>query len=231
MQKKVLLLINIIFLALCALSAWGQEEEGWVRPGSEAAREELGYAQALAPDLAIKLGVINRIGNKARAGGVSPEDKSAMQILRYLAGEGTLILKPYQSFAAVSFPEARRASCEVLGYIGGEPSREILLGVLRAESEPMVLSEAVFSLGKITTEPDAEIIQAFTALLEKKVLVSGGDNNLALALLGSIDKLADSKDGIHDENLFRTLLRMLDTSLMQNVRQRAMLLIEKLKGF
>jgi HEAT repeat protein len=231
-------LAYIAFLVLSVFPAWtqdaeksaDQEHEEWVLPNRDSVRRELHYAQALAPDLQTKMDLINRIMDSARSGGVSPEDAGAMRVLRYLAGEGTLRLTADRSSPA-NFPEARRASCEALGYIGGESSREILLSVLKVENESMVLSEAVVALGKITAEPDEEIIQVFLFLLEKKVLAAGGDNNLAAALLNTIDKLADSKNGVRSEELFRSLMRIPDSPLMQTVRRKAMLLIEKMKGF
>jgi hypothetical protein len=202
-----------------------------VRPDREALRDNLRYTQALTPDLQTKMEVLGRMMDLARSGGVSAGDEGDMRVLRYLAGEGTLIRMPYRSFSEASFPDARRAACEVLGYIGGKLSREILFDVLGAETEPMVLSQAVVSLGKITGEPDTEVIRVFTLLLEGKVLAGGGDDRLAAALLGAIDKLADSKSGIHDEGLFRALIRVPDAPLAPTLRRRARLLIEKMKGF
>jgi HEAT repeat protein len=207
----------------------GDMDKDWVRPNREALREEIFYARAFAPDMQTKLTVIAEIREKAQKGGVSPEDKSALRILRYLAGEGTL--RRSQAPAPQGFPEARRASCETLGYIGGPSAREILLAVLKTEGEPMVLSEAVFALGRITEEADEELAAVFTSLLETKVLVSGGDNNLAAALLHTLEKFADSKAGIRNEGLFRVLLRMLDEPLAPQVRRKARVLIEKMKGF
>jgi HEAT repeat protein len=208
-----------------------ETDEDWLRPGRAAVQRELRYAQALAPDMRTKLTVIAEIRDRAMAGGIAAEDKNALGILRYLTEEGTRSRNQNQSFAAKSFPEARRASCEALGYIGGGTSREILISVLELDPEPMVLSEAVFALGKITTEPDEKILGAFRNLLETKVLVSGGDNNLAMALLSAIGKLADSETGVRDEELFRALMRILDTPLSPAVRQKARQLIEKMKGF
>jgi hypothetical protein len=220
-------------LALAVFSAQAQETEtgDWVRPNREAVREELRYARALTPDVQTKMDVLSRIINQAKSGGVSPEDKTTMMVLRYLAGEGTLAIKSNGSFSALDFPDARRAACEALGYIGGKSAREILLDVLKAETEPSVLSQAVFSLGTMNAEPDGELIRIFTALLERRVLAPGGDNNLAAALLNVIDKLADSKTGIRDEQLFIALIRMLDAPLTRDVRNKTMLLIEKMKGF
>ena len=209
----------------------GNPDEDWVRPGREVLREEIRYAQALAPDIQTKLSVIAEIRERARAGGVSAEDKNVLRVLRYLAGEGTLTMKRNQILPAANFPEARRSSCETLGYIGGEASREILLSVLKTDTEPMVLSEAAVALGKITPTPDEEIISVFMNLLKTKVLAPGADNNLAMALLGTLDKFAGSRAGLRDENLFRCLMRILDAPLMPVVRQKARALIEKMKGF
>jgi hypothetical protein len=184
------------------------------------------------PDMRTKLAVIAEIRDEARAGGVSPEDKSVLGVLRYLALEGTHTLnRGNPSLTPQGFPEARRDSCETLGYIGGEVSREILLAVLRAEGEPMVLSQAAAALGRITAEPDDEITLVFTSLLETKVLAPGGDNSLAAALLQTLEKFAASKTGIRDVRLFRTLMRIPDAPLAPSVRRRARSLIEKMKGF
>ncbi|MCL1818618.1 MAG: HEAT repeat domain-containing protein, partial [Spirochaetaceae bacterium] len=176
-------------------------EEDWVLPQRELLRREIRYARALVPELHSKLGVIAELGDRARAGGLSPEDADALRILRYLAGEGTITLKRGPVAAARGFPEARRASCEVLGLVGGDAAREILLEVLKTEPQPMVLAEAAFALGKITPEPRDDITALFRYLLETKVLVPGADNNLAMALLTTLDKFADSRAGIRDEDL------------------------------
>jgi hypothetical protein len=223
----------ILFLVLAVFPARGQEAEGedWVLPNRQAVRDQIRYGQALAPDLRTKMEVINRITDMARSGGVSAEDAGTLRVLRYLAGEGTLLRRANGGPSGGGFPEARRASCAALGYIGGKASREILLDVLAAETESLVLSQAVASLGKITDEPDDEVIRVFTLLLERKVLAGVGADSLTDALLGAIGKLADSQSGIHDERLFRTLIRVLDAPLGPSLRRKTMLLLEKLKGF
>lgn len=218
-------------LSLAAQETSGDTGEDWVRPDREVLRGEILSARASAPDMRTKLAVVAEIRDKARSGGVSPEDKSVLGVLRYLAGEGTLSFERGPASAPQGFPEVRRDSCETLGYIGGEAAREILLAVLRAEGEPMVLSQAVAALGRITGQPDEEIIAAFTLLLETRVLVPGADNNLAMALIETLQKFAASKEGVHDVNLFRALMRIPDAPLAPSVRRRARILIEKMKGF
>jgi hypothetical protein len=202
----------------------------WVVPGGMSLSDQLLLAQALVPDIHAKLRVIEELKIRARAGGVSPADRNAVRILQYLAEEGILTPPGGRRIASRNFPEARRASCEVLGYIGGKEAKDILISVLKTDNEPMVLSEAVFALGKIETAPDKELVDILASLIEKKILISW-DNNFAYALLAAVEKLTDTPAGIHDETLFRGLIRMLDAPLAPQVKIKTRRLIEKMKGF
>jgi hypothetical protein len=202
----------------------------WVTPGKMSVSDQLLLAQALVPDIHMKLRIIEELKIRARTGSVSPSDKNVIHILRYLAEEGVLTPPNRRGPGSRNFPDVRRASCEVLGYIGGKQAKDILINVLKTDNEPMVLSEAVFALGKIETEPDKELIDLLASLIEKKILISP-DNNFAYALLATAEKLADTSAGIRDETLFRNLIRMLDIPLAPPVKIKTRRLIEKMIGF
>ena len=107
---------------------------------------------------------------------------------------------------------------------------QILVDVLRFDDEPMVLSEGLSALAKTASVIDGDIIEVLTRILEKKILVFK-DANLAYAFVHAVDRLSYIPPGIKDEKIFLGLLKFLDGPFSPLIKNRAKLLVEKLKNF
>jgi HEAT repeat protein len=189
--------------------------------------DRLLFAQAQTSDPGMKLQVINDLAARARAGVLSPKDRTSLFILRYLAEEGVrskVITSPGRNF-----PEVRRAACEILGMVGGPESASILISVLETETEPMVLSEAVFALGKTGVPPERDIMELLTRIIDNHVLPKG-DNNLAFACLLSVEKFEQAGTGIDDPALFRALIKVAEAPFIGDVRRKAMAVLDRLRS-
>lgn len=225
---------GIILIHITVFSLYAQEAasgEDWFVPGTLPVQDQLLYAQAALPELQSKLSVLDTLYGRARSGGISPADRNILFILRHIALESTKARSTAgKTPANRDFPEARRASCEVLGYIGGERSVQILLDVLRFDDEPMVLSDALSALAKTAFFIDSDIIEVLTRILEKKILVSH-DAHLTYAFIFALDRLCAAPPGIRDERIFLGLLKFLDGPFPLIIKNRAKLIVEKLKNF
>ncbi len=219
----------LIFLSMLVLSPEIRgEERDWIVPGAAAVRERLLFAQAVSPNRETKFSALREIGGGIETGTLSPNDGNVLSILAYLAQEGVKSETRGGSPGERDFPDVRRASCELLGRIGGEGAKRTLLSVLETESEPMVLSEAVYALALIGGRPDPKIVQVLTRLLEVRVLAKN-DDNLAFTCLLAIEKLDTREHRIDDPGLYRALLRLLDAPLIGEVRRKALDVIDRLR--
>jgi len=219
--------VIVLSLLSCAAEIRGEEKD-WIVPGTAAVRERLLFAQAVSPNRETKIRALREIGGSIEAGTLPPGDAESLAILSYLAQEGVKSETRGGSPAERDYPDVRRASCELLGKLGGEEATRTLLSVLESESEPMVLSEAVYAIARIGGRPDRKILRILTRLIEVHVLAKN-DDNLAFTCLLAVEKLDTPERRIDDPDLYRAILRMLDAPLIGEVRRKALDVIDRLR--
>jgi len=218
----------VVFSLLAPAQGIRGEEKDWIVPGAAAVRSRLLFAQAASPDRESKFHALREIGGNIETGTISPNDGNVLSILTYLAQEGVKSETRGGFPSERNYPDVRRASCALLGRMGGEGAKKTLLSVIESESEPMVLSEAVYALALIGGKPDPKILQILTRLLEVHVLAKY-DDNLAYTCLLAVEKLDTPEHRMDDPDLYRAILRMLDAPLMGEVRRKAFDVIDRLR--
>jgi hypothetical protein len=191
-------------------------------------QDRLLYAQALVPDAGMKLAVVEDIRQRADRGGISPADKPTLFILRSLIDENVRSEIRSPTATRRNFPEVRVAACRVLGQIGGETARGLLLSVLKYDYEPMVLSEAVYGLGKLGGRPDEETIDTIVQTIRRHVL-PGKMNNLAFACLLAVDSFDPGFPGLENSDLFMAILSIRYGPFVPEVRGLAERLSDKIR--
>lgn len=181
-------------------------------------------SQALSNDRDMKLLALQSIRDMGNEG--SPE---VMAILTSLVGEGTM--RQVRSNGAVInyYPEVRRSAAEILGDIGGERSKDILLDVVMEDPEPMVLAEAIYALGKIGINEDNEVTDRLVYVLRRENARVTPDNNLAYATLLGLEKLAQAGSRL-DAEAVNLILEVATGGYISTVRLKALDVLRTLRG-
>lgn len=227
MKRTLALVVGFLVLAACVASAQSGEggqptiEELYLSQDLEI---QIVRSQALSNDRDMKLLALQTI--RDMGGNSSPE---VMAVLQSLATEGTT--RQVRSNGAVInyFPEVRRASAELLGDIGGERAKDILLEMVLEDPEPMVLAEAIYALGEIGINEDNEVTDHLVFILRRENAKVTPDNNLAYATLLGLEKLAAGGATI-DADSIELILDIATGGYISTVRLKALDVLQKLRG-
>jgi len=141
------------------------------------------------------------------------------QALEYMGLEGVLNRGRENNRLLNNFPDIRREAARYLGKMGTPEAKEILLKIVYYDNEPMVLQEAIKSLGDIGIDDDGKTLNII-AWIFQKFDNTNPDNLLALSVIETIEKL--STKGLRDTNTFQILVRISENpSYIRPVQNRA----------
>jgi hypothetical protein len=172
--------------------------------------------QSRADSREMKLIALEYINDAIDRGNNGEEVKKALE---YMGLEGTLNRGRENGRLVNNFPDVRRESAKYLGKMGTAEARETLLKIIYYDNEPMVLQEAVKSLGDIGIDDNGRSANAIAWILQK-FDNTNPDNLLALAAIESFEKLA-SGGKIKDPHAIQMLIRISDGPYIRPVQERA----------
>ncbi len=186
-------------------------------------------SQAVSDNRDSKVLALQTIRDMLDAGRLTADNQAVTVVLDALAGEGTGTSVRSGGRVVNDFPEVRRQAVELLGRVGGEGSKDILFRVVKDDPEPMVLSEAIYALGRIGENTNMETTLYLADVLQRNTARVNPDNNMAFATLLSLEKLMDSEEGIGDPRALEALLDVVGGNYIKSVRLKALSVIEKLR--
>ena len=178
-----------------------------------------------------KLMALEYIGEALDRGNTNDEIR---QTLHYLVNEGNRNNQARENGRLVNnFPDVRRQAARYLGQIATEEARVSLVGILMEEYEPMVVQEAIKSLGDIGTNEGNHTISNITWRLMKDIRGHTPDNLVALAAIDTFQKIAQKNNGIQDPEVFRALNLIADyrSDYVVPVRERARQVLAELRRY
>lgn len=193
-------------------------------------------SQARAADRESKLDALDTIESLIEEGSVGEDNDQFMFVLEQLATEGTSRTVLEGGAVVNNFPDVRWRAAELLGEVGGERSRNILVGLLADEPEPTVQSAAIYSLGQIGML-DRNVIGRITQVLRRNNAAVNPDNNLAFAILLAIEDLAEANSGLNAEDgttsvdLILSIVEMQQANYIRQVRDKAREVLQTLRQF
>ncbi|MCL2793229.1 MAG: HEAT repeat domain-containing protein [Spirochaetaceae bacterium] len=221
-MKKIAFFIIIAVISTPLFAQVTPEELFLLRTDTEA-RIVAGLAAADTREQ--KMVALDSIEQMIRDGRVRQDDEQISNVLRSLAGEGTFVVIRESGRRANNFPDIRRRAVELLGELGGEMAKDMLIYISEKENEPMVLSEAVFALGSIGLNENNESLLAIARVLHDNTRRAAPDNNLAIASLLAIEKIAVANNGFPAEPdigfLYRAVMGVQTGNYNTNVRRWA----------
>ncbi len=234
-MKKIIIFTVLAIMFSAAVSAQDGEqtvEEKYLSTSVEVSiiRE---LAQADTRDQ--KLAAIESIEEMFSDGKIKKGDPQIHAILNSLSGEGISTVVTENRRKTNYYPEVRRRACKLLGELGGEISRDTLIDITQKDDETMVLSQAVYALGIIGMNENNQSLEAIAQVIDadaKKVRV---DDNLAIASLLAIEKIAKKNGGFEEEPdpffIFRSIIKIKEGNYSPNVKKWADMLLDRLKNY
>jgi hypothetical protein len=167
------------------------------------------------------------------AGRKNDEVRSSLQ---YLALENTEILVRSAGVGVVTnnFPDVRMKACEYLGEFPSVESKDTLVKViLNSKTEdPMVLAEAIHSLGVIGMNDNDEVVQAISRSVDYFANVGMAEDRLAVYTMFAFTDLAEKNHGIKDmAAVTNTVMKFTKGNYVSAVKKLAMQTLEKLAQY
>ncbi|MDR1287105.1 MAG: HEAT repeat domain-containing protein [Treponema sp.] len=174
-----------------------------------------------------KMVALNYIGEAIGRGNRGEEIRQALE---YLSMEGVMNKARENNRIVNNFPDVRRQAAKYLGELGSPEAKNTLVRIIAADTEPMVLQEAVKSLAKIGINDNDETLNAI-AWTFTRFDVTNPDNLLALSTVDAILTLAEKSGGIKDPNAIRTLIKISDGPYIKPVQEKARYAINELRKY
>jgi len=175
--------------------------------------------QARADSRDMKLVALEYIGEAIKGGRTNPE---IQKTLEYLALEGTVSQAREGGVGRIinNYPDVRAKAAQYLGELGTKEAKDVLVKMVLSDPEPMVLTEAIKSLGKIGTNDNDEVSTAISLIVTRFDILNP-DNIMALSALEAYEKIAEKNGGIKDPAAVRTIIRIAEGNYIRPVQARA----------
>jgi len=150
--------------------------------------------------------------------------------LEYLALESTQNQVRQGRRLSNDFPLVRRDAAKYLGSVGTKEAKAALIKICTADKEPMVLQEAIKSLGTIGINDNDDTVNTIVWTVEKFHNNSAPNDILAIAAIDAIEKFAQ-KDKRITPGAVQLLMKINTGPYMGVVKERAKHALEKVGGY
>lgn len=170
-----------------------------------------------------KLVALEYLTNAIESGNTSA---GIIQALDKLAGEGVTNEARNRGRLVNNFPDIRKSACLLLAKVPTEHSKNTLVSIAMADSEPMVVAAAVRSLGDIGINTNDEVVNAI-AFANRRNEVLNPTSSLAIEVLNAFEALSDSTE--NKKTMLDAIARIaVDYNYVTAVRQKAYKLLKSM---
>ena len=182
--------------------------------------------QSRADSRDMKLVALDYIGEAIERGNRSDELRAALE---YLGLEGVFNVTRENGRVLNNFPDVRKQAAAHLGSLGTPEAQKTLMKMVLTDNEPMVITEAIRSLGTIGNNDSSEATDAIVWTMNR-FHVLNPDNFMALSTLEAFEKIAVASGGIKDRNVLETIFKIAEgPHYIKPVQDRARALISSLR--
>jgi hypothetical protein len=175
----------------------------------------------------MKMVALEYIGDAIERGSKSDEIRA---VLEYLSLEGVVNMTRENGRVVNNFPDVRKAAATYLGKLGTPEAKDTLLKMVNRDNEPMVITEAIRSLGTIGINNADEVTQTI-AWTVNRFNVLNPDNFLALSALDAFSRIAAANNGIKDRSVVEIVMKIVDGPYIRPVQDRARQLLVELRQY
>jgi hypothetical protein len=183
--------------------------------------------QSRADGRDMKLTALEYIGDAIGRGNTGDEIRAALE---YMALEGVVNKTRENGRVINNYPDVRTRAATYLGELGTPEAKDALIKIVLADNEPMVLTEAIKSLGKIGINDNEEMATTISWIVARFDVLTP-DNLLALSALEAFDMLAEQNNGRLDPTAVRTIIRIADGHYIRPVQDRARQVLQNLRRY
>lgn len=195
-------------------------EEAYLQESAEA---QMVHDLARGDDLEGKQLALDLATRASDAGRNNEEIRSSLQYL-VLEDNDLVARSAGLGVATNNFPNIRRQACILLGSFPSVETKDALVEVLHNSrtEDPMVLAEAIRSLGKIGFNDNDEVVHAIADSVSHFDNVGMSEDRLAVYTIFAFSDLAKKSPGISDWGLVsNTLLKFTKGSYIRKVQDLA----------
>jgi len=183
--------------------------------------------QSRAESRDMKLVALEYIADAIARGNKGEEIRAALE---YLSLEGVLNQTRENGRLVNNYPDVRTKAATYLGKLGTREAKTTLIKMVSVDNEPMVLTEAIKSLGIIGINENDETAMAISWTVNRFNNLNP-DNLLALSAIEAFEKIAQANGGIKDTSAIQTLIRIAEGPYIRPVQDRAKQALMELRKF
>lgn len=220
-----------ITIALIAITAIGAQSNSEMSVEASYLKESIEIMiireTARADSREQKYVALGYIGDAISSGN---KNDAIRQTLDFLSREGRRTISMENGRVVNNFPEIRRESARYLGLMGTEEARKTLLDICQFENEPMVLQEAIKSLGDIGVNNNNDTVIIISWVVSRFNNLNP-DNLMALAAIDAFENIARKNGGINSREVVDILVRITEGYYITPVKDRARELLAELRGY
>ena len=181
--------------------------------------------QSRAESRDMKLVALEYIRDAIDRGNTSDDIRASLE---YLGLEGVVNVTRENGRIVNNFPDVRKQAATYLGQLGTPEAKNSLKRMVNADNEPMVIAEAIRSLGVIGLNDNNEVSSVISWNV-RRFHTLNPDNYLASLALDAYERIADVNGGLKDPDAFRTIQLIADGPYITPVRNRAIALFGQLR--
>ena len=215
-MKRLILLVFFVIVPVFISVAQNEMtvEESYLQ---ESVENMIIREQSRAESREMKMIALSYIGDAIERGNKSEDVRKALE---YLSLEGTLNRARENGRLVNNYPDVRRESVRYLGLLGTEEAKNTLLTIIYYDNEPMVLQEAIKSIGDIGIDDNGRSTAAI-AWIVQRFDNTVPDNLLALSAIEAIEKLHKNSGGNLEPSALQMLIRIAEGNYIRVVQDRA----------
>jgi len=230
-------LVFVVVLAFLPVFVAGQTQTGSASGNREMSVEQ-SYLQESVELMIIreqsrtdsrdmKMVALEYIGDAIDRGNKGDEIHNALE---FLSLEGVVNVARENGRVVNNFPDVRKAAATYLGKLGTTEAKDTLLKMVSRDNEPMVITEAIRSLGIIGANNVEEVTQIISLTVNRFNMLNP-DNFMALSALDAFTRIAAANKGINDRYVVETIMKISDGPYITPVRNRARELLAELRQY
>jgi hypothetical protein len=175
----------------------------------------------------MKMVALGYIGEAIERGNKGDDIRSALE---FLSLEGVVTVARENGRVINNFPDVRKEAAVYLGKLGTPEAKDTLLKMLNGDNEPMVITEAIRSLGTFEINDSDEVIKTISWTITRFHSLKP-DNFMALSAIDTFSKIAAANNGIKDYAVVELLIKIADGPYIPPVRNRARELLKELRQY
>jgi hypothetical protein len=219
---------TILFILIPVLCfAADKNNEGWVATQNTKINKQVIQSMATSSNPQLKSLLLDELAYDIESGKISAGDSASIETLKTVVLEGLNSIDVTESSYTKILPDIKVKACRLLGAVGGDDAKNVLIELIKNEREPVVLAEAMRALGqlKITLSTYDFIIIANQIRTQD---LKARDNYFASSVISCVESLYETGQVFNQPDFLRSLILIAEGNYLKSVREYAWTVIEML---